>query len=166
MVKEIQELFEYNRWANRRILDATSQLTEQEFAQDLGSSFPSIQETLAHILSAEWIWLTRWQGTSPRGMPDSWELSTHEALRAQWNEVEKDQSNFVSQLTEDSLVKVIAYKDTSGNSFSNPLWQMMRHVVNHSTYHRGQVTTMLRQLGAEAVATDLIRFYREKSGQM
>ncbi|HEX9652931.1 MAG TPA: DinB family protein, partial [bacterium] len=129
------------------------------------NSFPSIRETLVHMLSAEWIWLTRWNGSSPTGMPESWELSTHASLRRQWLEAEREQTTFVSGLTEDALNKVISYRNTAGQPFANPLWQMMRHVVNHSTYHRGQVTTMLRQLGAEAVATDLIVFFREKSGQ-
>jgi uncharacterized damage-inducible protein DinB len=161
MLKEIQELFEYNRWANQRILDATSKLSPKEFNRDLRNSFPSIKDTLVHILSAEWIWLTRWQGASPTGIPDSWKLTTHEAIRKQWLEVERDQSAFVSGLTNDSLNRVISYRNTAGQPFANPLWQMMRHVVNHSSYHRGQVTTMLRQLDAEAVATDLILFYRE-----
>jgi len=163
MLKEIQQLYDYNRWANHRILDATSKLSAEEFTKDLRNSFPSIRDTLVHILGGEWIWLTRWNGISPTGFPDTWDTSTHEALRKQWQEVERDQTAFLSGLTEQSLNKVIAYRNTAGNPFANPLWQMMRHVVNHSTYHRGQVTTMLRQLSAEAVATDLIVFYREKS---
>jgi len=162
VIKEMQGLYEYNRWANRRILEAASKLSEEEFNKDLHNSFPSIRDTLAHILAGEWIWLTRWNGASPTGTPDSWDLSTFEALRMQWQEVQKDQIAFVSSLTDDALDQVIAYRNTAGEPFSNPLWQMMRHVVNHSTYHRGQVTTMLRQLGAQAVATDLIVYYREK----
>ncbi len=163
MLKEIQELYEYNRWANHRILEAASKLSADSFNKDLRNSFPSIRDTLAHILAAEWIWLTRWKGASPTGMPDSWDLTTHETLRKQWLEVERDQTAFVSGLTNGSLKSVINYRNTAGQPFANPLWQMMRHVVNHSTYHRGQVITMLRQLDADTVATDLILFFREKS---
>jgi uncharacterized damage-inducible protein DinB len=163
MLKEIQELYDYNRWANHRILDATAKLSQEQFTKDLRSSFPSIRDTLVHILSGEWIWLTRWKGNSPTGFPDTWDTLTREGLRKQWQEVERDQTAFLADLTEESLNRVIAYRNTAGQPFANPLWQMMRHVVNHSTYHRGQVTTMLRQLGAETVATDLILFFRERS---
>lgn len=160
MVEEIKELYAYNRWANRRLLDAVSRLGSGEYTRELGSSFPSVRDTLVHILSAEWVWLSRWRGRSPAGIPDSWDVSTFDGLRAQWTEVERDQQAFVSDLTEGALGRSIAYRNTSGEPFEQPLGEMLRHVVNHSTYHRGQVVTMLRQLGAEATATDLILFYR------
>lgn len=165
MVGEIEELYAYNRWANRRLLDAVSRLGPGEYTRDLGSSFPSIHETLVHILSAEWVWLSRWRGQSPAGIPDSWDVTTFGGLRAQWAEVERDQRAFVSELTEDALGRSIAYRNTKGEPFEQPLARMLRHVVNHSTYHRGQVVTMLRQLGAEATATDLILFCRERSAE-
>jgi uncharacterized damage-inducible protein DinB len=163
VLDEIRELYEYNRWANGRILDAAAALSPEQFSQDLGSSFASVRGTLAHILTAEWVWLARWRGTSPTGPPSSWDLSTFEALRDRWREVERDQQAFIDGLTEEAVRQTIAYRDTQGTGFANPLWQMLRHVVNHSTYHRGQVVTMLRQVGAEPVSTDLIRFYRERT---
>lgn len=163
-VDEIRELYEYNRWANGRVLDAAGRLTQKEFTHDLGSSYRSVRDTLAHILAAEWIWLSRWRGTSPSGVPESWNLSTFDALRAKWAEVEADQRAFVDGLTEEALEGVVAYRNTKGIGFENPLRQLLRHVVNHSTYHRGQVITMLRQLGAEAVSTDLVLFHRERAG--
>lgn len=163
MVEEIRELYEYNRWANHRVLEAASGLTAEEFARDLRSSFPSVRDTLVHILGAEWIWLSRWQGTSPSGLPDSWDLSTLEAIRAHWSEVEREQMAFIAGLDEESLGRIAAYRNMKGEAFASPLWPMLRHVVNHSTYHRGQVTTLLRQLGAETVGTDLIAFYRERA---
>lgn len=162
MIEEIRELFEYNRWANGRVLGAAARLSAEEFTRDLGSSFPSVRATLAHMLSSEWIWLSRWQGSSPAGMPESWDLSTIEALRARWGEVERGQEEFLARLTDGALGEVISYRNLRGEPNSAPLWQLLRHVVNHSTYHRGQVTTLLRQLGAEAVGTDLVLFYRER----
>lgn len=162
MVEEIRQLYAYNRWANRRILGAAARLGPKELGRDLGNSFPSIRDTLAHVLGAEWIWLSRWQGVSPSGPPASWDLSTIEALRARWTEVEREQEAFIVALTDDALGRMITYRNLKGDTFTGPLWQMLRHVVNHSTYHRAQVVTMLRQLGAEAVGTDLIQFYREE----
>lgn len=163
-VGEIRNLYAYNRWANCSVLDAAGRLSPEELARDLGSSFPSVRETLAHVLGAEWIWLERWRGSSPPGFPESWDLSSLESLRAQWTEVEADQRAFVEELNEAALDRVVAYRNTRGTAFENPLWQLLRHVVNHSTYHRGQVITLLRQLGAEAVATDLVLYLRERAG--
>lgn len=162
MIDEIRELYAYNRWANRRLLDAASRLSPEAFTRDLGSSFPSVGDTLAHIVAAEWVWLERWRGRSPTGPPDAWDLSTPGTLRAAWEEVDRNRQAFLVELTEAASGREIAYRTTSGQPFEQPLGQMLRHVVNHSSYHRGQVVTMLRQLGAEPPPTDLILFYRER----
>jgi uncharacterized damage-inducible protein DinB len=159
-IGEIQELYTYNRWATSRILEATSALTDEQYRRDLGNSFPSVSDTLLHIVTSEWIWLSRWEGTSPRGMPAEWNNISHEQLRAVWTSVQERQSAFLDSLTEPQLDAPISYTSTAGQPFTSLLWQMLRHVVNHSTYHRGQLTTMLRQLGAGTISTDLILFFR------
>ncbi len=161
MSKDLRELYEYNRWANERVLDAAAGLSAEAYARDLGSSFPSVRDTLVHVFAAEWVWLSRWQGTSPAGLPADWELSTVEALRTRWAEVERERAALLAGLGDAELDRTVAYRNTKGEPFTSSLGQMLRHVVNHSTYHRGQVTTMLRQLGAEPVGTDLIQYYRE-----
>lgn len=165
VIDEIRELYAYNRWASRRIVDAASRLSADELARDLGSSFSSVRDTLAHILAAEWVWLERWRGRSPEAVPDSWNLGTPDELRAKWAEVEDDQAALLSELSEQDLLRRVAYRNTTGEAFEQPMGQMLRHVVNHSTYHRGQVVTMLRQLGAEAPSTDLILFYRQRGAE-
>lgn len=160
---EIRELFEYNGWANSRLLDAASNLSQEDYARDVRSSFPSIHHTLVHILGAEWIWLSRWQGTSPRAAPPHGATKTLEALRGEWSGVETAQRSFITQLTAERLDEIVSYTNLAGEPFAAPLWQMLRHVVNHSTYHRGQLATILRQLGSPAPATDLIVFYRARS---
>lgn len=157
---EIRELYEYNRWANGQVLDAAGRLPEEAFTRDLKSSFPSVRDTLAHILAAEWVWLARWEGASPTGMPEGWASSTYDDLRERWRAFEGRQKEFLAGLTGARLDEEVSYRTTGGEPFRSPLWQMLRHVANHSTYHRGQVITLLRQLGAEAPSTDLIRFYR------
>jgi uncharacterized damage-inducible protein DinB len=86
-------------------------------------------------------------------------------LKTKWAEVENEQTDFVNSLTDESLERVIAYTNTNGEVWQYSLGMMMQHVVNHSSYHRGQVTTMLRQLGAEAVPLDFLVFIDEKSKQ-
>ena len=161
MISEILELYEFNRWANQRMLNAVMALSEEQFTRDLKSSFPSVRETLVHLVGADWIWLSRWKGVSPTQAPD-WNLATLDAIRAQWDEIERERMAYLEQLTPDALHEVLSYRTLKGDPFSNPLWQLLRHVVNHSSYHRGQITTMLRQLGAPTVTTDLILFYRER----
>src|SRR5690606_38104896 len=84
MIDELRDLFAYKRWASHRIVGAAAKLGDEALDRDLGSSFPSVRATLAHVLSAEWVWLSRWKGTSPTGLPGSWDLSTLDAIRARW----------------------------------------------------------------------------------
>ena len=160
---DIHLLYEYDRWANARMLDAVSRLTAEQFTADFSSSFRSVRDTLTHLLSAEWIWLRRWKGTSPTAMLSPADFPDVTALRAKWAEVEKEQTDLIEQLTDESLASRIAYTNTKGERWEYPLGQLMQHVVNHSSYHRGQITSFLRQLGAEAVATDFLVFMDVKA---
>jgi uncharacterized damage-inducible protein DinB len=161
--EEIRTLFDYNTWANHRSLEAAAALSSEQFTKAQGSSFSSVRDTLAHICGAELVWYERFQGSSPSALPDLSSLNTVEALRAHWSEQEAKLLAFVARLTQADLDRVMEYKTLKFGIYSNPLWQSMQHLVNHGTYHRGQVTTLLRQLGAKAVATDLMPFYREQS---
>jgi uncharacterized damage-inducible protein DinB len=156
-------LYEYNAWANRRMLEACAALSDEQFTRNLGSSFPSARDTVAHILWAEWLWLERWQGRSP-GPPASESLDLA-GLRARWEDVESARDKFIAGLASDDLARMYEFRTTKGVIYPSALWQAMQHVANHGTYHRGQVATMLRQLGAKANFTDLIYFYRQRAGQ-
>lgn len=161
VVDEIRALFVYNRWANLRVLDAAAALDDERLRRDLGSSFPSVLATLAHIVASDWVWLRRWAGESPTGPPADWDLSGLEAVRSKWDEIEAERAGVLDALDDDALAREVAYRSTNGTPYTSRMDDMLRHVVNHATYHRGQVTTMLRQLGAAPVATDLIAYYRE-----
>lgn len=160
--EEIRLLFDYNSWANHHSLEAASALSAEAYAKPLGSSFSSVGETLAHIYGAEVVWLGRFLGESPK-MPDLAQVATLSALRKRWDEVEAKLARFVAGLAQADLDREIHYRNLAGEPYRNSLWQPLQHLVNHGTYHRGQVTTMLRQLGAKPVSTDLIRFYRERA---
>lgn len=161
--EDVRTLCAYNSWANHRALDASAALSPEQFTRNLGSSFSSVRDTLAHIMLAEWIWLERWLGRSPAFPPS--DFPDLASLRARWRTIETDLDAFVQKLSVADLERIVEYKNTKGHAFSNPLQQMLQHVVNHSTYHRGQVTTLLRQLGAAPLTTDLIAFYREQAGR-
>jgi len=159
---EMRELFAFNVWANHRIMGAAEALTSEQFTKPLGSSFGSVRDTIVHIWAVEWVWLERLQGRSPTSFPDAKEFADLASLRPRWAEVERHWLEYVSRLDESELEEEVDYQTMSFGPSRSPRWHMMQHVVNHGTYHRGQVTTMLRQLGAKGVGTDLIVFYRER----
>ena len=156
--EEVSKLFAYNRWANERTLEPVSALTGEEYGRTLGGSFPSVKGTLAHIYAAEWIWLERWQGRSPRGLPAGDEVPTLEELRKKWRAVEDGQREFLRGLSEDRMARAVSYVNVKGETWTYRLEEMLVHLVNHSTYHRGQVATMLRQLGKTPEPTDYLLF--------
>ena len=125
-------LLDYHYWARDRMFAALEALTPEQYTKDLGNSFRSVRDTVVHIYFAEWVWYSRWTGTSPTSFPHAEDFPDLAAIRAPW----KSQEHKVR----------------------------LQHVVNHGTYHRGQVTTMLRQLGAPPPKSqDLITFYRERA---
>ncbi len=159
---DIKTLFEYNHWAKARLLEALDAMKEEDLYKDLKSSFPSIYATLLHIVSAENIWRQRLTGTeSPKPLTKE-DVPTYSALKVKWNQTEEALTAFVARLSEKQLLDVLTFKNMKGEAVSQLLWQSLQHLVNHDTYHRGQITTMIRQLGGTPVNTDLIGFYRQK----
>jgi uncharacterized damage-inducible protein DinB len=161
--EEIRQLFDYNDWANRRSLEAAAQLSDEQFIKPLGSSFSSVRDTLVHICSAEWVWLERCQGRSPSTFPDLSCIQTIASLRERWTPQAQQLLAFICGLTQSDLDRVMKYKTFNFGVYDNPAWQALQHLANHGTYHRGQITTMLRQLGAKPILTDLMHFYRERA---
>lgn len=164
-VEDVRTLYDYNTWANHRILDASASVAPEQFTRDLGSSFHSLRDTLAHIYGAEWVWLERWHGRTPTGLPSSADFPDFETTQRRLTDIDRNLVDYVASLNAGDLQRIHEIKTTAGVPYAQPLWQMLQHVANHSTYHRGQVTTMLRQLGAKAVGTDMILFYRERISQ-
>ncbi len=161
---ELNQLIAYTDWANGAILDATAALDDEQFTRDLRSSFPSVRDTLVHIAGSDWIWLRRWHGESPVAPPD-WRTATHADVRALWARVMGERRDFLASLDDAAVQRRVPYRRLDGSEHESRLSELLLHVVNHSTYHRGQITTMLRQLGAPAVATDLTRWYRDQNAQ-
>jgi len=160
----IRMLIDYNYWARDRILDSADPLTGEQLTRSLGSSFGSVLDTLVHMQFAEWIWYQRWQGESPMAPPDSSGLTSLAALRDAWRPLEAQIRSFVESLGPAGLSRVIQYKTMNGQAGMSSYWQMIVHLVNHGGYHRGQVATMLRLLGARpAQSTDMIVFFREQA---
>jgi len=162
-LEDFHRLYDYNSWANRRTVEACAGLNDEQFTRDLHSSFRSVRDTLVHILLVEWLWRERWLGHSPDKYPPASDFPNFEAVRRRWAAVERNLIDYVAALKPEDIGRVIAHKTTAGVPQSAPLGQMLQHLVNHGTYHRGQVATMLRQLDAKPIGTDLIIFYRERA---
>jgi len=159
---EMRQLYDYNSWANRRSLSAAEKLTPEQFTRPMGSSFSSVRDTLAHIYGAEWVWLERFQNRSPSALPNVNQFVDLATLRESWLVHDESLLNFVRSLSQPDLERELEYKTLRFGVYKNPLWQSMLHVVNHGTYHRGQITTLLRQLGAQPILLDLMHFFRER----
>jgi uncharacterized damage-inducible protein DinB len=161
--EDLNTMLDYHYWARDRVLTAVEPLTAEQFTRAMGNSFSSVRDTLAHIVSAEIIWLARWRGASPKALLPADRHTSLADVQAEWTRLEPEVREFLRALGPDGITRVFEYKLISGQPGSSPFWQMLQHVVNHATYHRGQVTTMLRQLGAQpGKSMDMIAFYRER----
>jgi uncharacterized damage-inducible protein DinB len=165
---DIQLLFEYDRWATNSVLQAVSVLSAEEFTRDLGGSFRSVRDTLVHIVASESGWLECWKEPSPSWtfITDLWTRQDAAfspnlfpdlaAVKLKWAEIEREQVEFVNGVTNRDLERMFPVRTTEIS-----LAHLMQHLANHSTYHRGQVALMMRQLAAEPRATDFAMFLME-----
>lgn len=160
----LRELYEYDAWANQRMLEACARLAPEQFTRDLGSSFPSVRDTATHIIAGQWVWLERFHGRTPTAFTGFLKDASLDTLRIQSERIAAGLHSFVVPLNAEALARNHEYKTFAGAALANPLWLSLRHLVNHGTYHRGQVTTLLRQLGADPTQNDLICFFRERAG--
>jgi uncharacterized damage-inducible protein DinB len=159
---DIRSLFAYDRWANDKVIEAVAGLDPEQFVRTIPSSFPSVRETLAHLVSAEWLWLERWKGHSPKAMLDGKAFPSLDPLRRRWSEIASELEAFVGALEEQALGRTLSYVNLAGQRREYPLVRTMQHLANHSTYHRGQLTTLLRQLDVQPPATDLLVYEDER----
>jgi len=160
----IRVLVDYNYWARDRTLASAETLSHEQLTKPMGSSFSSVLDTLIHLRYAEWVWLNRWQGHSPTAPPDTSAITDVALLRDSWQPIERDLRSFVGSLSAADLQRPLDYRLMNGQPSTSLFWQMIVHVMNHASYHRGQIATMMRQLGAKpAQSTDMIAFFREQS---
>ena len=155
---DILSLYRYNDWANGRVAAALQPLSTDALNRDLGGGFRTIRATFAHVVSAEWIWLERWRGSSVSAVPDWVSGGDLSFLLARLSEVQANRATYLGQLTESVLSQRLEFRYISGAAASHELSDLLLHVVNHSTYHRGQLASMLRAAGAAPPATDFVVF--------
>ena len=152
----IREGVDYNYWARDRQLQACASLSVEQFLRPVGGSFPSLRDTFAHMVAAEWIWLQRWKGVSPKSLIPIHDFPTLAVVVERWGAVERDIREYVAGLDDAALARPLTYINTQGEKWTYPLWQMVVHLLNHQSYHRGQVTTLLRMLGVKPPQVDFL----------
>jgi len=152
----IRDLYDYHRWANRRLFDLAMGLGDA-VTRDMGSqwSFPTLKGMFAHIYGADHVWLSRWKGSSPGRLLGDADFSSVADLRTRWDALEAEQRAFVDGLGEADLTRPVVYKNTSGQEFRVALGPLLQHVVNHATHHRSEAATMITMISGSPPDTGI-----------
>jgi uncharacterized damage-inducible protein DinB len=159
--QDIALLYNYNRWANARILNAAADATDEQFLAPASFPHGGLRGTLVHALFAEWIWRQRWEGTSPTAKLTPEDFPTFESLRLRWADEEKLLMSFMENVTDERLNSYFFYTTTTGTPRENILWQVMVHLVNHGTQHRSEAAALLTEFGHSPGDLDLVYFLAE-----
>ena len=164
-IPEIETQFAYNEWANGLLLSAAASLQPEEQTRNLGSSHRSVLGTLFHLVYSEWDWLHCWQGKSWKDIireePPESDFPNIAILQPHWVAIASGQKAFVATLTDPAINRQICFENFRGELWEFSLGQTIQHLLNHSAYHRGQVVTLLRQLGKTPPTTDFLVFLQK-----
>jgi len=160
-LQEIKLLHAFNSWADNRILDAAMAMPAEKAMQDMKSSHGSIHGTLVHLVGSEKMWLSRWTGKPDVTFLSAAEAPTVEAVKTAWVAVGFETARFLGTMTDRKLQDTFTMKTLKGETYTHVFWEAFQHMVDHCSYHRGQVAAMMRQMGVTPPTTGLINFYRE-----
>jgi len=155
-------LYDYNLWANRLLARSLAPLSHEDYVREMGGGWPSLRATLVHLAGATRAWAERFDGRDATSLPTVEELPTlADALRT-LDEADARLAAFLATLGPERLAAPLVWKNLKGEPKAAPLWAVLRHVVNHASYHRGQAAAMLRRLGGTPAPTDLVRWAIER----
>ncbi len=155
---------EYTAWASKRLVDTAATLPKEELTRDFQTADHSILGTLVHVYAADRIWLARVTGAPPAPFVTDADHSLS-VLVNDWPALHERWRKWGAALTDASGETMVSYKDTKGNPYTQPLWQIVLHVVNHGTHHRGQVSGFLRSLGHTPPPLDLAAYFRSQTAR-
>ncbi len=164
-LQEIKTLHAYNSWATALLFEALASMPPDQYLRDLHTSHGSIHGTLTHIVGGQKIWLSRWTGAAESGMLSVADVPGLAELKAAWEEVGLNTAKFLGGMTDRKLQDTFTMTTSKGAQYTHTYSQAFQHMVNHSSFHRGQIVTLMRQLGARPPDTGLIRFYRETASR-
>ena len=161
LLRAIREGLAYTVWADRALLAALEQVQPEDLTRETGSSFPSLLATLGHILGSERVWLSRFVG-NPGHLPALSSYDTLAAVREGFEEFWPEFESYLAALGNEDLQLDLTWTNTKGVTRTQPVYRLLLHFVNHSSYHRGQLVTMLRQLGYPPPGTDMVYYLSDQ----
>ena len=159
--QDILILYQYNQWSSKKILDAASEATHEQYLAPASFPHGGLRGTLVHALFATWIWRMRWEGTSPTQRLKPEDFPAFESLRTRWDDDENKMMMFIDGLTDERLNRKFSYKSTDGQPHERILWQAMVHLINHSTQHKTEAAAILTDLGHSPGDIDMIYYFSE-----
>jgi uncharacterized damage-inducible protein DinB len=149
--EQIQDLFDYLRWADLQMLHAVSTIPDDEYYKDRQISAGSIHKLLVHAMAAQGLWLQRWRGQTPKRIEDHTDYPTRKSVEDRWPVVHLALTEFLEDQTYDSINASFSYHTMRGEEVSGTLAEFMFHLVDHGSYHRGQLNTMIKQAGGTPI---------------
>jgi len=160
----LEQLYDYNYWANKRYLTVAETLTEKQLFHKQGHSWDSVQAVFVHMMSSERMWRQRWRGEKGEFL-DAKDFRTAASIREYWVEVEKNMRDYLAEQTEESLLREVTFTNPKGETFTLPLWQMMAHIPNHNTHHRGELAAMFTLMNVPHPEEEVVQYFLIQSGQ-
>jgi uncharacterized damage-inducible protein DinB len=160
----LETLYDYNYWANKRYVAVAETLTEEQLFHKHGHSWESVHAILVHMMSSERMWPQRWRG-EPASTLDTKDFPNIQSIKTYWVEIEKNMLGFISEQTEQSLLKDVSYTNPKGETFTLPLWQMVVQPPNHNTHHRGELAAMFALMNVPHPEEEYVQYFLNKSGQ-
>ena len=162
--RDLQALFDYGHWADRKLLGVIARLTPEQFTRTVDNSHGCVRNTMAHVLSAEWGWINRCGGGPPRGAAlNPTDYPTPEALLNLWEKVSAISNEYMAALRDEDLSRVVEFTIAGGgNPWAMPVAELLQQAALHGVHHRGQVSLLLRLMGFEPENFDILLYFAEK----
>lgn len=156
MKDDLSSLYAYNAWANARVADSLAPLTKEQYTKELGGGWPSIRATWVHLAGATDAWARRFSGADATTLPKESELPKLADATALAQDAQRRLEAFLATLTPNRVAGPFRWKNLKGEERTAPFWAVLRHVVNHATYHRGQISSMVKRVGGTPKSTDMV----------
>jgi len=153
---DLPSLYAFNRWADSRVVHALRALDEEEYARELGGGWPSVRATFVHVAGATWAWSERIAGRDCTVLHKEEQLPRLDDAVRVLTEAHGRFDGILAGATPQRLAETFTWKNLAGAERQAAFWVILRHVVNHASYHRGQISSMVKRLGKQPIATDMV----------
>jgi uncharacterized damage-inducible protein DinB len=156
------EMFDYMRWGDRLMIGAARTVPDEQYYADQGISFGSVHKLMVHCMAAQWIWLSRWRGENPTRLESHEQYPKRGDVEQRWPLVHAALIDFLGLQTPGTLARAVNYRNLKGEHCSLALADLMLHVIDHASYHRGQVASMIKRAGGQPAAVSYTRYALER----